>query len=403
MGLEVIKDVSVDRPELSAAEWNAIRRMAKRADDAAIRTPSGGGSSGPGTPSLKVLIRNDSGALVAARSVLKVTGALAEFAANPLQAMATPVVSGDDPDAITNAVVVTEEPIANGEYGRAVLSGVATCTVNIVSTAHGYAVPTVGDATKLTSAIAGSTRILAGNGSTGNQSCMVLLQTWPEPQYYSSVTTLPSTSAEPYFASVTTSSTSGSRSLTYYPNDLTTKAIWLPSGSTVSDSPPNNNTYGDNRWMISVSTNMVVYQSPSTTIDFEIVPYLGLEYYNGTTWTSSSYSAMAFRGQNLTAATSPGGVHSVTGPYSSGLLTGGAGTYDGWASSVTLLASLESGAYDIGPSGGTEYGMYIRPYVLLKLWSSAAMAFVVFDAIDQNTVVINAVKAPRTVGQKGTF
>ncbi len=162
---------------LSASDWNDMREAAglleRDQPDLSAGVPTMAVN-----PCLKVIVYNASASQRTAGDILSVTTALAEFPTKMREAARRPVLSGTTPTAITNTVVVLLDPIASGAYGQAAVEGVATCTVSILNTSHLYATPTVGDATKLTSAATGPIRILTPQTSTGDKSCMVLLQCW---------------------------------------------------------------------------------------------------------------------------------------------------------------------------------------------------------------------------------
>ncbi len=139
--------------------------------------PSAEAGGAWGMPANVVLITNASGSARVPGDVLKITGATASFPDLPREAARRPVLTGDEPDAVTNAVAILLEGIGTttGDVGRAVVAGVTTCTVNVVDATHEYAVPTAGDCSKLTSVPHGPIRILAKDSGTGDKAAVVQL------------------------------------------------------------------------------------------------------------------------------------------------------------------------------------------------------------------------------------
>lgn len=177
--LDTFKPAHENTDELSSREWNAVRELSRRYGTNTKNQNSGVPLNSTKVPSLIATVKNSSGAACSTGYVLKVIGALAEFPNTLLACNESPYLDGDEPDATTNVVVITDEPIANGKYGRAIIAGIVTCTVNITDASHEYATPTSGDTTKLTSAASGPIKILAkASAGTGNKDCMVLLQSW---------------------------------------------------------------------------------------------------------------------------------------------------------------------------------------------------------------------------------
>lgn len=121
---------------LAAAQVNWINEQMRRSPAAA---PRGGDFSAPYT---WVYVRNSSGAAVTRWGILAITGVeiaptyttVADRATNQFQAM--PLLTGGTPTVTTTAWCVTIEPIAAGKVGKAAVSGVVQCKVDVASEGH---------------------------------------------------------------------------------------------------------------------------------------------------------------------------------------------------------------------------------------------------------------------------
>lgn len=165
-----------DPGPIPASTWNRLLELLRR--DAAQRA----GRSGPGPladtvqGTTVVLVQNSTGSAVSHGYCLAITDALLDPTDSPPAWLSRPALDGDEPTADDDPFVVLLEPIAAGAVGRAAIAGLAIAQVNLTDTGHGYAAPTAGDATKLTSAASGPARILwRESGSTGTQACVLLI------------------------------------------------------------------------------------------------------------------------------------------------------------------------------------------------------------------------------------
>jgi hypothetical protein len=165
----------------SAGAWNTLLDGESTAQRSRVRGASAGTPSSTISPSTTAVIRNDSGADRSTGDILKITNAVSMTPYNLLDCNSRPVLSGDTPGATSDVVAILAEPIkyhaTNKQFGKAVITGLVTCTVNITDTSHAFATPTASDATKLTSVASGPIKIIAKESAgTGNKECMVLLQ-----------------------------------------------------------------------------------------------------------------------------------------------------------------------------------------------------------------------------------
>jgi hypothetical protein len=173
-----IEKVSAGEPlKIRASEWNLIAEavadyLRKKAGNTGATGPA---SSKYGQP-VEIQIRNDTGSDLSIHSILKVGSPLVSAIDYPFEFLEPPVFGGSTPAATTDLVAVTQDPIPDGELGRAILLGVAICTVDVVDSGHGYAEPTASSAAKLTSATTGPIRIIWKDSGTGDKTAVVLLQ-----------------------------------------------------------------------------------------------------------------------------------------------------------------------------------------------------------------------------------
>ena len=155
----------------SAKTWN---RFCDTADLVLGRQygTRGGALGQTGYPANIVLIRNDSGADVGRFGVLGISGvdinptasaeAAAQFAERPVLTGATPTTAS-----YSEQFCVTIEPIADGAIGRAAVSGVFACKVNVTDADHKYADVKNLDATQLASTSCGVCQLLWKESGTG--------------------------------------------------------------------------------------------------------------------------------------------------------------------------------------------------------------------------------------------
>ncbi|HET6494184.1 MAG TPA: hypothetical protein VFH61_02330 [Thermoleophilia bacterium] len=164
-----------DELRIPAGTYNAFVDAA-RAHAGSMDLASGGNVTGTPQTGI-VLVRNDTGATRARFDILGVDGVivtptndLAEFQQRVALLGGTPATATD-----LGRFVVLLEPLLSTEIGRAVVSGVVTCTVNMVSASHGFADVTNAQAGYLTSGFTGSSRILYAEAGTGQKKAVVFL------------------------------------------------------------------------------------------------------------------------------------------------------------------------------------------------------------------------------------
>lgn len=120
-----------------------------------------------------IKIRNDSGSAQERFYVLKLNGLAITEIDNLEEFQNQPMLLGVTPTATTDNVAVLIDPANTDEFARAVISGIVPVQVNVTDTTHGFAVPTVSDASKLTSGTTGLFRILYKPSGTGTKWCLV--------------------------------------------------------------------------------------------------------------------------------------------------------------------------------------------------------------------------------------
>jgi hypothetical protein len=162
-----------DRLELSAAEWNALqetaaRQLAGAAPSNSQRGPAAGAAS----------MKNESGNDLARYAVVSFSEPIFTPASS-LDAFKQPVsFRGIAPTTPTlDRIAITQEPIAPGQIGRAMLTGVTQVRLNVLNTAHRCARATAANTARLESADSGPATILWTEGGTGEQWALVRLAT----------------------------------------------------------------------------------------------------------------------------------------------------------------------------------------------------------------------------------
>lgn len=164
-----------DRPK--ASEWNAIVDALSRVDVSSDR------ASGPAALPYSgdsVLVYNNTGAALARFAPFRVDKASAEIF-NPTshpgafyetRPITAETAAGNLPH---HSVAVTLEPIAIAGYGRAAISGVVPCVVEVGNVAHKYARLRTDSLVKLDSADIGPVEILWNVGTSGYMVSIVRL------------------------------------------------------------------------------------------------------------------------------------------------------------------------------------------------------------------------------------
>jgi len=165
-----------DQLQIRATAWNRMLELLRR--DTAQR----GGRAGPGAlgdsvqATTVVLVQNATGSAASHGYCLSIDDLPTDPTDSPPAWLSRPVLSGGEPTDAADPFVILLEPLGDGAVGRAAIAGLAIAQVDVTDTGHGYAAPTAGDATKLTSAASGPARILwRESGSTGTQACVLLL------------------------------------------------------------------------------------------------------------------------------------------------------------------------------------------------------------------------------------
>lgn len=132
-----------------------------------------------------VLIKNNSGTLRSRFNVLGISDALISPTANLGEFQERPMLVGITPDIElhTGKFAVLFEPLAQGEIGRAVISGLAIVQVDVLDADHGWAEMKDDDATQLQSRDFGSARIVYKESSTGTKWAIVHLGVQPRAMF----------------------------------------------------------------------------------------------------------------------------------------------------------------------------------------------------------------------------
>ncbi len=154
---------------LSAAGINASRALLRRVRD---QWPRERPREANGlTPSVEVIVRNDTGDDLEAYSVVVIqSDTVVDAAAVPYEFQGRPVFAVDEPseDDIEQPVILSE-PIPADGFGRAVISGHTLAYVWLRSTDYEYARPIRGDVTRLLCEAGGPIRILKKQAPFGSR------------------------------------------------------------------------------------------------------------------------------------------------------------------------------------------------------------------------------------------
>jgi hypothetical protein len=152
----------------SASAWNRMLDAAKARD-----TGAGSPSFGD-VPHLLVRVRNDTGADLAAFSVVKLGASVLDIAA-PLRIAPAPMFAGETPTGSSDAFAILVEPAKDEKWALAAVAGVVPVTVDVTDEGHGFAAPGT-TADKLVSAASGPARILDVEAGVGDKKAVVLVQ-----------------------------------------------------------------------------------------------------------------------------------------------------------------------------------------------------------------------------------
>lgn len=162
-----------DTLDIQAGTWNGLLEAG-----AAYARTKGGREGAPArgeplNPSVRVLVRNDTGAAIPTGSVLKLGAPIIDAKDYPRENTHTPRFPGTEPATTADQFAVTIDPLEISELGRAVLMGIASTWVNIVNAADTYATPKVSVTSMMESASTGPARILWRETGTGTKRALV--------------------------------------------------------------------------------------------------------------------------------------------------------------------------------------------------------------------------------------
>lgn len=124
-------------------------------------------------PTVQVEVQNDCGSDVDEFAILAVASPVITLADSPRDFKDGRMLSGTTPSATAN-IVITQEPIPAGKFGRATILGLTPCQVNVTDAAHNYAEPST-STSMLTSSTSGPAIIIARESGTGTVWALVLL------------------------------------------------------------------------------------------------------------------------------------------------------------------------------------------------------------------------------------
>lgn len=174
IGLGKITPGSVSPLVTSASAVNDVLEAARKARAQRLGPAGGGSSTDPIGAQTRILIRNDTGADLDARSVVAVGDPIISAVDHPHEVRRGAAFEGLDPDG-SSVFAITDGAVKDGEFGRATLVGVAVVDIDVSDAGHEYATDTASDPTQLESATSGPARILWKESGTGVKRAAVLL------------------------------------------------------------------------------------------------------------------------------------------------------------------------------------------------------------------------------------
>lgn len=165
-----------DPLRISADTFNLLLDAGKFVRDRRLgRTGAGQALDEPVTPALQVYVRNDTGASLAAFSVVALGTPVISATDAQHTVRRQPVFPGTAPAASTDAFAVTIEPLGTGKVGRAVVMGVVPVDLNVTDSSHTAATPAAAVTATLASATNGPARIIWKASGTGTKRAVVLI------------------------------------------------------------------------------------------------------------------------------------------------------------------------------------------------------------------------------------
>lgn len=166
-----------DGLQIPANTWNALLETAEHRERNAFNQSIPRGAVRQVESGLLVRVKNDSGAdvdqycplMLNGTSVFSPTGDNQE----PYSFRKTPILIGVEPvDDPEKAFVITQEPIADGEFGLCKIAGLVSCDIDVTHEDHTHATLKDGDLTQLSSAMFGH-KIYFKPSGTGTKTCYV--------------------------------------------------------------------------------------------------------------------------------------------------------------------------------------------------------------------------------------
>lgn len=146
----------------TAAAWNAFADAARGYRDSRFGKSGGGPVPGvPVTPTLTVLIRNNTEDDYDVRNVVALAEPVLSAEEDPIGVQRRPAFDGVAPASSADVVAILQQPIpADGGIGLAVIAGLVLIQVEILDEDHDFAVPVEEETEHLASAESGPARLL---------------------------------------------------------------------------------------------------------------------------------------------------------------------------------------------------------------------------------------------------
>lgn len=160
------------RLAVRAKDWNEIARLVNSQVSALP-----GVAAAFSLPYGQAYLKNTTGSAVVRGGVLGISGPLIDPADNEEEFRTNLAFAGASPSVDTHngRFAITLEPIKAGKIGRAVIVGLAACTVAVSDAAHGYANIADGQTDKLSSSAARGVPIYTKESGTGDKLAVVIL------------------------------------------------------------------------------------------------------------------------------------------------------------------------------------------------------------------------------------
>lgn len=150
---------------MAAEQINALNKMMR------VNAGVAGGPVGIPEPAKNIILcRNNSGSDIARWGILEISGVVFNPASGSdaeATFTSTPCVTGVTPTDSAKPFVIAVEPIADGVIGRAAVSGVVQCKLDVLNKSHAFARTKAGSASQMETADVGPSAIIWKQSGSG--------------------------------------------------------------------------------------------------------------------------------------------------------------------------------------------------------------------------------------------